>query len=226
MRFENKKAYMVKNHTRNKTNTKDYSLLNGDFIFEADFKFESIKDSDQNEFCIVARTGYNMGIFTQGNDAIKWCWFEYDDDNDDEIKYNDIYVHPLDNNLRYKVKVIKRNDQFKLYINDKFYESKTISRLWDYSNDMIYVGVANPLSEDNAYWFNGEIYDVKIYNHSVKRKDTLYMWLDFERNTQFKTFDKSGNGNHGEIYESDEFKRLKDIEFNKTARPAKIIYIK
>jgi len=64
MIINNKKAYFVKNETRNNTNTKKYNLLNDNFIFEASFKFNPIEDTTQNEFCVIGRTGYNMGIFT------------------------------------------------------------------------------------------------------------------------------------------------------------------
>ena len=77
--------------------------------------------------------------------------------------------------------------------------------------------------EENKFWFNGEILEVKIYHNSIETDDDLYLWFDFERNSKFKTFDKSGNGNHGELYETEEFKYEKHIEFNKIARPAKIV---
>ena len=48
-------------------------------------------------------------------------------------------------------------------------------------------------------------------------------YLKIVPNFKFKTFDISGNGNHGELYETDEFKYERNIEFNKFARPAKII---
>jgi hypothetical protein len=162
-----------------------------------------------------------MGIFAQSNDAIKWCWFEYDSNN--EIQYNDIFIYPLDNNVRTNIKVIKKGDEFILYKNGQYYSKRKISKLYDYFDSMIYIGVGNPYSDTDSYWFNGEIYYVKIYHDSVESDENLYLWLDFKRNTQFKTFDISGNGNHGEIYETDEFKEMKNIEFNKTARPAKII---
>ena len=46
---------------------------------------------------------------------------------------------------------------------------------------------------------------------------------DFKKKTSFKVFDKSGNGNHAEIFETQEDKISKSDEFNKLARPAKII---
>ena len=224
MIITNKKAYFVKNETRNNTNTKKYNLLNDNFIFEAVFKFIPTEDTTQNEYCVVGRSGYNMGIFTQSTDAIKWCWWEVDDVNE-QFLYNDIFINNIDIENTNKIKVIKNKNTFTVYINEVLYESKEIVHtLYDYSDQMIYVGVANPYSYDsNIHWFNGEIDEVKIYHSDIEIDDNLYLWYDFKNNSKFKTFDKSGNGNHGQLFESDEYKHEKNIEFNKFARPAKII---
>jgi hypothetical protein len=223
MIINNKKAYFVKNETRNNTNTKKYNLLNNNFIFEASFKFIPIEETTQNEFCVIGRTGYNMGIFTQSTDAIKWCWWEVDTDNN--YTYHDIFVHPINNQEKNKIKVIKSNNKFTLYLNDEFYsEKEIINNLHDYSEQTIFIGVANPYSIDaNMYWFNGDIYETKIYHSDIETADNLYLWYDFENNSKFKTFDKSGNGNHGQLYETEEFIYQKNLEFNEFARPAKII---
>ena len=44
-----------------------------------------------------------------------------------------------------------------------------------------------------------------------------------KKNTSFKTYDKSGSGNHGNFFESEEIKSEKSVEFNKIGRPAKIV---
>ena len=223
MIITNKKAYYVRNETRNNTNTKKYNLLNNNFIVEATFRFAPNKEIIQNEYCVFARTGYNMGIFTQSNDTIKWCWWEVDDVGNHT--YHDIFIFPINNNLKHKLKIIKHNDTFTLYLNDELYATKQIiNHLYDYSNQTIFIGVANPYSdEENIYWFNGEIYEIKIYHDNIETDDNLYLWYDFKNNSKFKTFDISGNGNHGELYETDEFKCERNIEFNKFARPAKIV---
>lgn len=306
MIFKDKLAYIVKNETRNNTNTKKYDLLNGDFIFEATFK--SGLTNFQNEFCVLGRTGYNMGIFSHGDKSIKWSWWKI---VGDEIVYDDLYFGSKDvndvneNHARWwkeyivkntpvemsdiaiyglvrrwgfhdtsqpitdptgwqggwldvnytidgipnetlrewvrkydnhrvktlsllpeiiKVKVIKKDNEFHLYLDDIFYLSKEIGILYDYSQQMITVGVGNPYSTEwDPMWYDGEIYDVKIYHSSEEKEENLYLWFDFERNSHFKTFDKSGNGNHGEIFYSQEFIDMKNEEFNKIARPAKII---
>ena len=123
------------------------------------------------------------------------------------------------------IRVVKNNDEFIVFLNDSWYfNGKIEGKLYDYSDKVIYIGVANPYCENkNECWFSGEISDVKIYNSSNEIIDDLYLWFDFQNNSNFKTFDKSGNGNHGELYETEEFKYEKHIEFNKLARPAKII---
>ena len=223
MIINNKKAYFVKNETRNNTNTKKYNLLNNNFIFEASFKFIPIKETTQNEFCVIGRTGYNMGIFTQSTDAIKWCWWEVDTNGNHT--YHDIFVNGIDNQQKNKIKVIKSNNKFTLYLNDEFHSEKEITnKLYDYSEQTIFIGVGNPYSIDtNMYWFSGDIYETKIYHSDIESDDNLYVWYDFENNSKFKTFDKSGNGNHGQLYETEEFIYQKNLEFNEFARPAKIL---
>ena len=299
MIFKNKKSYIVKNETRNHTNTKNYSLLNGDFIYEITYKSGMLEEFSSSEQCLMGRTGYNMGIFTQKtstlleedsvSSSVKWCWFKhvgeeihYDDiyfglKGEDNQNYEDWWVNyikkiapkPIDdkvliglvgrwgffyNNLQLgsiedseikewainfenskkqtgsyisdviKIKIVKTQDKFTMYINDIFYKDKDCGQLYDYSSQTIFIGVANPYSfEENQFWFSGEIFEVKIYHDSVETDDNLYLWFDFERNAKFKTFDKSGNGNHGELYETEEYKYEKHIEFNKLARPAKIV---
>lgn len=221
MKFENNFAFFVRNETRNKTNVKKYELLNGDFVFEATFSVELNETITSNEYCVVGRTGYNMGIYAQSTDAIKWCWWEKEND---QIVYRDIFVYPVDNSKKNKLKVVKKLNTFTVYFNDDFYASKEIGELYDYSTQTICVGVGNPYSDTNdPLWFNGEIYEVKIYHSSVEADKNLYLWYDFEKNAHFKTWDKSGFGNHGEIYNSPEFVQKKNEEFNKYARPAKII---
>jgi hypothetical protein len=198
MKFTNKLAYLAKNETRNKTNIKKYNLLNGDYIFEATFKAEPNIDLIYGEYCAVGITGCNMGIYVQSylefEDAIKWCWWELENG---EYVYKDIFmVINLDQVI--KVKVVKELNTFTLYCNDILFETKTFGQLYDYNEETICVGVGSPYSD--IYWFSGEIYDVKIYHDSIESNENLYLWYDFERNTHFKTWDKSGNGNHGESY--------------------------
>ena len=232
MKFTNELAYFIRKETRNKTNIKNYDLLNDDFVFEATFKLDLSQKVDYNEFCVVGRTGYNMGIYAQtdknGGAAIKWCWWELEHDlsmaSKQLVVYKDIYMYPYDSNQKIKVKAVKEDSIFSLFINDNLFGFKEIGILYDYSDQTICVGVGNPYSESTpANWFVGDIYDVKIYHDSVESYDNLYLWYDFERNSHFKTFDQSGNGNHGEIFNSPELVRMKNEEFNLVARPAKII---
>jgi hypothetical protein len=167
-----------------------------------------------------------MGIFIQefdGENYIKWVWWETNEKNE-EI-YNDIFVHTKLNLSTFNtVKVIKKDNQFIMYVNNELYETRTlIHKLYDYKDKYIFIGAANPFCKNNNQcWFYGNIKDVKIYHSSDEIIDNLYLWFDFEKTSNFKTFDKSGNGNHGEKYETMEEKRRQSEEFNKLGRPAKI----
>ncbi len=222
MIFKNKKAYVVTNETRNKTNTKGLELLNGDFIFSVEFKFNPPKKTTQNEFCILGRAGYGMGFFCQLPNQVKWAWWE---ENNGEITYNDIFAD-IDCTKKTTLLVTKCDNKFFLQVNDEPYDSKEIKgTLYNYSQKNICVGSDNPYSEVEEYchWFNGEIYDVKIYHGKYQYDENMFLWYDFKKSTNFKVFDKSGNGNHGEIFETIDYKEKKNIEFNKVARPAKIV---
>ena len=226
MIFKNKKAFVINRYTNHKTNTKSYEDLKGDFIFEATFKLTDTKLKNK-EYCVLSREGYNMGIFIQdfnGENFVKWVWWETDEKN--EQIYNDLFVHKnLDLTVLNTIKVIKKEDQFIMYINDELYDTRTLKhKIYDYSDKYIFVGAGNPFCKNNnECWFNGEITDVKVYNSSNEIVDDLFLWYDFKKISNFKTFDKSGNGNHGEKYEPVKVKSKKSDEFNKLARPAKIV---
>ncbi len=223
MIFENNKAYFVKKHTSNNTNTKSYDSLNGDFIFEATFKYIKNSEYKNSEHCIVGRCGYNMGLFVQDDNYVKWVWWEVNENG--EHIYRDIFMDDINMNKFNTIRVVKKANEFIVYLNDSWYFNGEIeNKLYDYSDKVIYIGVANPYCENNNHsWFSGEISDIKIYNSSNEVLDDLYAWFDFKENSNFKTFDKSGNGNHAERFETNEIKQNHNIEYNKFARPAKIV---
>ena len=218
--------YIVDRYSNSKTNTKSYELLTSDFIFESTFKVDENSIDLENESCVLTREG-SMGIFVYNyNDEyfIKWKWLEVNDENED-IE-NEIMVHTeIGANTYNKVKVIKKDDEFTMYVNNNLYTKQKIkNKLYDYKDKYIYIGSGNPHCVNKNYrWFYGNISDVKIYHSSIEDDDNLYLWYDFKKKTSFKVFDKSGNGNHAEIFETQEDKISKSDEFNKLARPAKII---
>ena len=62
--------------------------------------------------------------------------------------------------------------------------------MYDYSEQTIFIGVANPYSIDtNMYWFSGDIYETKIYHSDIESDDNLYLWYNFENNSKFKRKD-------------------------------------
>jgi hypothetical protein len=220
-----KRAYIVDRYSNSKTNTKSYESLKKDFIFEATFSLPSDGVKGM-ESCIVSREE-SMGIFVfnyNQENFIKWAWFETDDDGG--VFRNEIFVHEkYDLSTPTTVKVIKKGKNYTMFINDVLYKKKKITHNpYDYSYKYIFIGAANPHCINNNHrWFYGEIYDIKIYDSSVESEDNLYLWFDFKKNTSFKTYDKSGSGNHGILFESEEIKSEKSLEFNKVGRPAKIV---
>ena len=218
--------YIVDRYANSKKNTKSYELLTEDFIFESTFKVDDGSIDLGKESCVLTREGL-IGIFVFNyNDEyfIKWKWTEVNDEN--ENVENEIMVHTkINTQIDYKVKVIKKDNEFTMFINDKLYSQREIKyKLYDYEDKYIYVGSGNPYCANNNYrWFYGSISDVKIYHSSEETLENMFIWFDFKKNTSFKTYDKSGSGNHGLIFESENVRSEKSIEFNKVARPAKIV---
>jgi len=221
MIFKNKKAYVINRYSDNDLNPESYDLVtNNDFVFEATFKLTTNK-SKTSESCVISRQGYNMGIYIHHfNDEnfIKWVWWEVDEKNNHVC--NEIFVHK-----KYKltditnVKVIKKDNEFSLFVNGELYETKEITNsLFDYDDKLMYVAVSDPNNtNNNCGWFNGEIYDIKIYDSVDENINTLYLWFDFENNDEFKTFDKSGNKNDGNLF-NQLVKKAKKDEIEKIKR--------
>lgn len=218
--------YIVDRYANSKTNTKSYESLTDDFIFEATFKVDEDSIDLGNESCVLTREG-SMGIFVFNyNDEyfIKWKWLEVNDEDEDVV--NEIMVHTeIGANIYNEVKVIKKDDEFTMYINNRLYTKQKIKyKLYDHKDKYIYVGSGNPNCVNKNYrWFYGNISDVKIYHSSEETFENMFLWFDFKKNTSFKTYDKSGSGNHGNLFESEEIKSEKSVEFNKLGRPAKIV---
>lgn len=221
-----KKAYIVNRYSNSKTNTKSYDYLKKDFIIETTFRLSPNSIIDGNETCIVSREG-SLGFFVfdyKNEYFLKCAWHEINENG--EVFQNEIFVHDeYDFSEFTTVKVIKKGKYFTLYINGELYKKRKIEyKLYDYTDARIFIGAGNPYCMNNNHrWFYGEIKEVKIYHSAVESDENLYVWYDFDKQTSFKVFDKSGNGNHAEIYESEETKSEKSIEFNELARPAKII---
>jgi hypothetical protein len=220
MIFKNKKAYVINRHYDNDLNPESYDLVtNNDFVFEATFKLTSNK-SKTSESCVMSRQGYNMGIYIyhfNDENFIKWVWWEVDEKNNHVC--NEIFVHKkFDLTNITNVKVIKKDNEFSLFVNGEFYETKEITNnLFDYADKLMYVGVSDPNGIDNNGWFNGEIYDIKIYDSIDENINTLYLWFDFENNSVHKIFDKSGNKNDGNLFE-ELIKKVKKDEVEKIKR--------
>ena len=123
-----------------------------------------------------------------------------------------------------KATVYKKSDFFEFYVNDILYDKSPTGELVDNKNQTIYIGTDDPFKDDGSLlWFDGEIYSVKIYHDSHKSKETLYLNTDFNKKTHFKLFDLSGNGNHPEIFETQEQLQKINKDFAEKSKPAKIV---
>ncbi len=216
MRFE-KKAYYIPNNSKNNTNIKNFESLNQNFSFYADFQ---LSEFVEDESLVVGRIGYHMGIFLQRPNGVKFSWYTK------PYQYNDIWVSVDDIHQRMEVLVTVSN-LVKIYINGVLKGEKETGQIESYSDKNIFIGSINPYSGSYECWFNGDVNKIAIFDDAIDssemKSEKLYSLLDFEKNSKFKTFDESGNGNHGILFEDPEYSSYSINEFNKIAPGAKII---
>lgn len=210
----NNRAYYIPNKTTNNTNTKDYSWIENNFTIIVDFKSNGTID---DEATVITRDGQPMGIFLESPNIVKFVWYT------DENKYNDIRFTQDDIDQRMSVKVMV-SESIEMYVNDTLVGSKPKGNIIDYSGKRLLIGALNPYNNTDQKWFNGEINQIIIYNTLVDYTDkNMYINMDFEENSKFKTFDQSGNGNHGIIIEDPRYVDKSIDTFNNVAPKQKII---
>lgn len=173
----------------------------------------------------------NSEIFGLAN---RWGMFNSDFDiaqlKDPDVKYwasqldyyrNKEGIYTPDN---ITVKVIKHKGFYEMYINDIFYKKSPIGDLINNTEQTIYIGVDDPFKDSGKLaWFDGYIFNIKIYHGTEEIESNTFVELDTKTRTHFKLFDSSSNGNHAEIYETDELLKKINEEFNLLSKPAKII---
>ncbi len=210
----NKTSYFIPNKTKNNTNIKDYSSIENDFTIHANFK---LIDFIENESCVISKDGYPMGLFLEFPNIVKFVWY-----TTGHI-YNDVrfVVDDIRQIMDIKVTV---SEYISLYFNDILMDSKIKGNIVDYSNKKILIGALYPYNNENEKWFNGEINQIIIYDSSFDyTKKNMYINIDFQQNSKFKTFDKSGNGNHGILIEDPKYINKSIDTFNNVAPKQKII---
>ncbi len=210
----NKTAYYIPDKTKNNTNLKGYSSILNDFTISTVFK---LNDFLEDEVCVICKEGYPMGIFLEAPNFVKFVWYTK------ENKYNEIKlsVENIKEIINIKVSV---SEFIKLYLNGDLIVTKERGEIIDYSERRLLIGAQCPFNGKDEKWFNGEINEVIIYNSCVDNTEkNMYINIDFKENSKFKTFDKSGNGNHGILIEDPEYINYSINKFNNVAPKQKII---
>ena len=210
----NKTAYYIPNKTKNNTNVKDYSSIENNFTILADFRLFDFID---NEATIISKDGQPMGLFLELPNIVKFVWYTTGN------VYNDVRFTIDDIKQRMNVKVTV-SESIDLYFNDVLMDSKVKGDIIDYSEKRLLIGSLYPFNGENDKWFNGEINNIIIYDTLVDYTDkNMYINMNFEENSKFKTFDNSGNGNHGILIEEPEYINNSIDMFNNVAPKQKII---
>ena len=186
--------------------------------------------------CIVGKNGKHTGLFFttfvnyQGNKVYsveyEWWqnpnWEETKNPDLDEVKAVKVFVNPLETNS-FDVVVNKRNGVIDLTVNGE-HQADTYDGIIDYSQSLMWLGVANKLTQDNTVPFDhfaclyvGDISLIHVQETPLTKEDTelffkdfyeflnlgidvkenvVYVTTDFSQTTPYKVRDFSGNGLH------------------------------
>jgi hypothetical protein len=210
-------TYYIPNETKYKTNLKNYESLKNGYTFYADFQLNKFIE---NEACIIGRQDLHyMGLFLQNPNALKFVWHKKGG------VYTDIFLEIGDVYEPMNV-LVTISDHIKVYKNGILLGVKESGDMIDYSDKNILIGSINPHFESWELKFDGVINEVKIFDRVVINQDNtenLFTHLDFKNQSRFKTFDISGNGNHGLIYENPVFRDSKINEYVSVGPKQKIL---
>lgn len=213
MIFSNR-AYQIPIKTNNGTNTKDYSLIFDNHSISIDF---ILNDQIENESAIFVREGGDMGLYVEAPNSIKFIWKE----KSGEINK----IQTIIENIKEKYNVtININDHIEFYINGTLIDKTIKGSIINCADKKLVIGAEQPYRESNEKWFSGEILGFTLYEDFVgKTEKNVYINLDFVNNSKFKTFDKSGSGNHGVLFENPKDVEFSITEYNKLGPKQKII---
>lgn len=210
----NKTAYYVPIKTNNGTNSKDYSSIFNNHTISIDFKLETMLDIESTLF---VREGGEIGLYIEQPNSIKFIWKE------EAGRYNEIRTSITNIKEKNNIKV-SIGEYVELYVNDHLIDRVIKRPIANSANKRFIIGAESPYSLFNEKWFFGEITDFSVYENSVETMEkNTYISLDFVNNSKFKTFDKSGAGNHGVLFENPKDVEYSITEYNKLGPKQKII---
>lgn len=209
-------TYYIPNGDKYNTNLKNYECLKNGYTFYADFKLDNFIE---NEACVIGRQDLHyMGLFLQKPNALKFSWHKIGG------VYTDIFLEVDDVFERMKVLVTVSN-QIRIYKDDILIGTKESGEIIDYSDKNVLIGSINPHFESWECKFDGTINEIKIFHGVItnpNNTENLFAHFDFKNQSRFKTFDISGNGNHGVVYEDPVFKDFKINEYTNLTQKQKI----
>ena len=210
----NKTSYYVPSKTKNNTNVKDYSNILNNFTIIVDFKSEELIE---NESTIISKEGTPMGLFLEKPNIVKFVWYT------NKNTYNDVSFNVIDITEKINVKVVV-SDLIEIYCNGILMSKKEKGNIVNYIDKKLRIGALNPFNGEDEKWFRGEINEIVVYDTIVDyTKKNMYINLNFKENSKFKTFDLSGNGNHGILIEDPKYVNNSINKFNNVAPKQKII---
>ena len=158
-----------------------------------------------------------MGLFLEKPNIVKFVWYTK------ENTYNEVSFNVVNITEKMNIKVII-SDFIELYRDNVLMIKKEKGDIINYIDNKLLIGALNPFRGKGERWFNGEINQILVYDTIVDYTDkNMYINLNFEENSKFKTFDNSGNGNHGILIEDPKYVNKSIDMFNNVAPKQKII---
>lgn len=192
-----KNSYYIPAYSRNRVS--DYPVKN---IYNSDFKFELKVKIDwknlikgQRAYGIASFNGMDMGVFCGVYGEQRMIMAQIWTDGEEKADMEEVFIDVNDDNDIFDIKFeYQYESKIVLSVNGITKELILKNKPVDYSQSMLWLGCCNnhPTTPENLKGnLTGEIYNFSLYSN-----DDCIAKYDFKKQTDFKTFDISGNGNH------------------------------
>ncbi len=194
IKFDGENCILLPNFSRNAISTfqlKD--LVNNNFVIETkvEVDWKKLNPEKQRMYGIVSLNGQDMGIFCNIYGDVKIVTAEVWTQKDVGVQ-NEIKLEVVDDILDIKF-IYNHNKDLELVVNGKS-EKINLDNVIDYQTSFLWIGCCNNnLGTPNHLTGNflGNMNYLKI-----SAGEKVFLESDFKRVTDYKVYDKSGNGNH------------------------------
>ena len=195
-------TWLIPSYNRNAVSTYLLNeLVKDDFEIEVSVKtdWDMIKKSKQKFAGVVVLNGLHFGIICKVDDLggrliAGEVWTEVNGKNYNEVIQVELDHNDKDTDWRDIKFTYVKNKSITLETKEGKKTKELSGNIIDYQPSYLWLGCCdNHLrapDEQRGNWFG------KVKKLKVKGKNKTFADFDFKRNTRYKIYDKSGNGNH------------------------------